>query len=63
MAVDTIGHILALRVTPASGQDRQQVEELVQATLEVTRQIFELDYFDQGSTREKPVNSTQQQGY
>jgi hypothetical protein len=30
-AVDTLGHLLALHVTPADEQDRAQVEQLAQA--------------------------------
>jgi transposase len=35
-AVDTLGHLLALHVTPASEQDRAQVEELAEAVQEAT---------------------------
>src|ERR671921_613572 len=35
-AVDTLGHLLALHVSPASEHDREQVEELVQAVQEAT---------------------------
>lgn len=31
MVVDTLGHLLALLVTPADGQDRAQVGQLAQA--------------------------------
>src|SRR5919109_2256684 len=36
MAVDTLGHWLALHVSPADAQDREQVAALVQAIQEVT---------------------------
>src|SRR5690606_5016230 len=36
VAVDTLGHLLALRVTPANEQDRAQVKSLAQATQEAT---------------------------
>ena len=36
MAVDTLGHLLALHVTPADEQDRSQVGKLVQAVQEET---------------------------
>ncbi len=35
-AVDTLGHLLALRVTPATEQDRSQVEGLARAVQEAT---------------------------
>jgi transposase len=55
MAVDTLGHLLALRVTPANGGDRAQVGELVQAVQEVTGETVELAYVDQGYTGEGPA--------
>ncbi len=36
MAVDTLGHLLALHVTPANEQDRAQVEELAQQLQQIT---------------------------
>src|SRR5436853_6811458 len=49
-AVDTLGHLLALVVTPASEQERAQVEELARTVQEVTGQRVELAYVDQGHT-------------
>jgi transposase len=51
-AVDTLGHLLALHVTPASEQDRAQVEQLAQAVQEITGQSVTLAYVDQGYTGE-----------
>jgi transposase len=51
-AVDTLGHLLALRVTPANADDRAQVGELVHAVQEVTGETVELAYVDQGYTGE-----------
>lgn len=51
-AVDTLGHLLALHVTPASEQDREQVERLAQAVQNVTGQSVTLAYVDQGYTGE-----------
>ena len=42
IAVDTLGHLLALHITPADEQDRAQVEELVQQVQEVTSETVEL---------------------
>src|SRR3954464_6782630 len=49
-AVDTLGELLALHVTPANEQDREQVEQLAQAVQEITDQSVELAYVDQGYT-------------
>lgn len=53
MAVDTLGHLLALLVTPADEQDRAQVDALCQKVQEVTGQNVEVAYVDQGYTGEK----------
>jgi len=50
MAVDTLGHLLALRVTPANEQDRAQVEALAQQVQEVTGEHVEIAYVDQNYT-------------
>jgi transposase len=47
-AVDTLGNLLALHVTPADEQDRAQVGELAQAVQEVTGGTVELADVDQG---------------
>jgi transposase len=52
LAVDTLGHLLALQVTPANAQDRAQVETLAAAMQEVTGETVELAYVDQGYTGE-----------
>jgi transposase len=52
IAVDTLGHLLALLVTPANEQDRAQVGELAQAVQEATGENVELAYVDQGYTGE-----------
>ncbi len=49
-AVDTLGNLLALLVTPANEQDRAQVGELAQAVQEATGQSVELAFVDQGYT-------------
>jgi transposase len=53
MAVDTLGHLLALHVTPASEQDRAQVGILCEAMHEATGESVELIYADQGYTGEE----------
>jgi transposase len=55
VAVDTLGHLLALLVTPANAQERAQVAELAQAVQTVTGEHVELAYVDQGYTGEEPA--------
>jgi len=62
IAVDTLGHLLALYVTPANEQDRAQVEELARQVQEVTEQSVELAYVDQGYTGDSAAEAAQSQG-
>lgn len=50
LAVDTLGAFLALVVTPANAQDREQVEALAAKVQETTGDTVELAYVDQGYT-------------
>jgi transposase len=50
MAVDTLGHPLALHVTPAHVQDRSQVSALADKVQAVTGDAVEIAYVDQGYT-------------
>ena len=52
MAVDTLGHLLALRVTAADAGDREEVGRLAEAVQEVTGENVSLAYVDQGYTGE-----------
>jgi transposase len=61
-AVDTLGHLLALRVTAASEQERAQVAGLIQDVQEATGENVELAYVDQGYTGEKPKQQAARQG-
>jgi transposase len=54
MAVDTMGHLLALHVTPADEQDRAQVAVPAEAVQQVTGESVELAYVDQGYTGDDP---------
>ncbi len=54
MAVDTLGHLLALHVTPANEQERDQVAILAERVQEVTGESVELAYVDQGYTGDEP---------
>ncbi len=42
LAVDTLGHLLALLVTPANAQERAQVAELARSIQQVTRQRLDV---------------------
>lgn len=50
MAVDTLGQLLALHVTPADEQDRSQVGALAEQVQAVTGETVELAFVDQGYT-------------
>ena len=52
--MDTTGNLLALRVTPANEQDRDQVAVLSEAVQRVTNDSVELAYVDQGDTGDDP---------
>lgn len=53
LAVDTLGHLLALKTTPANEQDRAQVGVLAARVQKVTGEKVKLAYVDQGYTGEK----------
>ena len=54
LAVDTLGHLLALLVTPADAQDRAQVAALVEHLQEATGEMVEVAFVDQGYTGDRP---------
>jgi len=60
LAVDTLGHLLALHVTPANEQDRAQVGQLASAVQEVTGDQVTLAFVDQGYTGDAPAQAAQQ---
>ena len=62
IAVDTLGHLLALKVTPANEQERAQVAELAQAVQEATGESVKLAYVDQGYTGEEPAAEARKHG-
>jgi transposase len=62
MAVDTLGHLLALHVTPANEQERAQVGELAAQVQEITGENVQLAYVDQGYTGEVPAQAAQAEG-
>ena len=62
MAVDTLGNLLALLVTPANEQERAQVEQLAQEVQAVTGESVELAYVDQGYTGDQPAEDAAKHG-
>ena len=62
IAVDTLGHLLALLVTPADAQDRAQVEQLAQQVQAVTGQSVEIAFVDQGYTGDQPAQDAAHHG-
>jgi transposase len=62
LAVDTLGHLLALHVTPANDQERDQVGRLAQQVQEVTGEHVEVAFVDQGYTGDDPAQAAQQHG-
>jgi transposase len=62
IAVDTLGHLLALHITPANEQDRAQVEQLAQEVQEATGQSVEIAFVDQGYTGDQPAQEAQEHG-
>lgn len=61
-AVDTLGQLLALYVTPANEQERSQVAALAEAVQEVTGETVELAYVDQGYTGEEAAEAAEEHG-
>ena len=62
VAVDTLGHLLALTVTPASEQERSQVAALSEAVQEATGQNVQLAWVDQGYTGQDAAQQAAQHG-
>jgi len=61
-AVDTLGYLLALHVSPAEEQEREHVGRLAQAVQEATGESVELAYVDQGYTGERPSREAEARG-
>jgi len=59
MAVDTLGQLLTVLVTPANEQDRAQVSALTEQIQEVTGESVEVAFVDQGYTGERPAADAQ----
>ena len=62
IAVDTLGNLLALLVTPANEQERAQVGELAKAVQQATQRNVDLAYVDQGYTGKKAADAAAAHG-
>src|SRR6476661_2058725 len=61
-AVDTLGNLLALKVTAANEQERAQVAELAAKVQEVTGGTVEIAFVDQGYTGENAAKQASKAG-
>ena len=61
VAVDTLGHVLALHVTPANTDDRAEVSRLVDTAQEATQGNLEVAFADQGYNGEKAAAAAGEQ--
>ena len=62
MAVDTLGHLLAVTVTPANEQERAQVAELARQVQEATGANVDTAFVDQGYTGETAKEAAEEEG-
>ena len=62
MAVDTLGHLLALHVTPADVGDRQAVARLAADIQDATGDSVKLAYVDQGYTGDATAEAAAAEG-
>lgn len=62
LAVDTLGQLLAVHVTPANAQDRGEVAELAAAVQAETGETVTIAYVDQGYTGNTPRDAAAARG-
>jgi transposase len=62
-AVDTLGHLLAVAVTPANEQDRAQMAQLAQAVQAVVKEPVQIAFVDQGYSGEEPAAAAAREGF
>jgi transposase len=62
LAVDTLGQLLALLVTPADEQDRAQVDALAERVQRATGNSVEVAFVDQGYTGDQPAADAKEHG-
>jgi transposase len=61
-AVDTLGHLLALRVSPVNEDDRKEAGKLSEEIQKATGENVELAYVDQGYTGERAAEAAHSHG-
>ena len=62
LAVDTLGHLLALHVTPAKADDRAEVGRIAKAVQAETGDSVEIAFVDQGDIGDKPAAAAAEHG-
>lgn len=62
LAVDTLGQLLAVLITPANEQERAQVAELAERVQTATGEAVEVAFVDQGYTGEAAAEAAAQHG-
>lgn len=62
LAVDTLGQLLAVVVTPANEQERAQVATLAEQVQAVTGETVAVAFVNQGATGEQPAADAQAHG-
>jgi transposase len=62
MAVDSLGHLLALQVTAAHEQERTQVAQMAAQVQDVTGDAVEIAFVDQGYTGAQPAQDAAAHG-
>ena len=62
LAVDTLGHLLALHVTPANADDRAEVGRMAKAIQVATDDSVEIAFVDQGYTGDRPAAAAKAHG-
>jgi transposase len=61
-AVDTLGHLLPLPVTPVNEQDRAQMGQMARAVQAVVDEPVQIAFVDQGYTGQEPSEAVVQEG-
>jgi len=62
LAVDTLGHLLAVHVTPANADDRAEVGRMAKAIQAATDESVEIAFVDQGYTGERAQKAAAEHG-
>lgn len=62
LAVDTLGHLLTLHVTPANADDRAEIDKIAKDIQAATGQSVEIAFVDQGYTGERPARLAKRHG-